>query len=331
MSLWKWSRTVASNSTADSTINWREGMSPSAVNDSARAMMAAVAKYRDDIAGAIVTGGTASAYTVTTYQTLTAYAEGRHIAFIPHVTNNQGCTIAVDGLDARNLRVQTQTAIAAGTLIAGTPYTAVYDTEYDEWKLHGYYNIPSSVPLAAVIPYAGSTAPNSSFVLCYGQAISRTTYASLFSLLSTTYGAGDGSTTFNLPDLRGRAIFGVDAMGGSGASRIGAIVGATIGSAGGTETHTLTEAQLPSHTHAAGTLAADSSGAHTHSYYYTSGNIYAGGTPGDVTASSGSTFTTSSDGAHTHTISGSTGATGSGSAHSNMPPAIVLSYIMRVL
>jgi hypothetical protein len=65
---YNWSRTAASNATADSTVNWAEGMAPSAVNDSARAMMASTAAYRDDVAGAITTGGTSTAYTVTSYQ-----------------------------------------------------------------------------------------------------------------------------------------------------------------------------------------------------------------------------------------------------------------------
>jgi hypothetical protein len=56
MTIYKWSQTASVDAAADSTINWAEGQAPSSVNDSARAMMAATAKYRDDIAGAIVTG-----------------------------------------------------------------------------------------------------------------------------------------------------------------------------------------------------------------------------------------------------------------------------------
>ena len=84
-------------------------------------------------------------------------------------------------------------------------------------------------------------------------AVSRATYSDLFAAIGTTYGAGDGSTTFNLPDLRGRVAAGRDDMGGSAANRItnggSGIVGTTLGAAGGAETHTLTTAQIPSHSH----------------------------------------------------------------------------------
>src|SRR5688500_3675360 len=56
------------------------------------------------------------------------------------------------------------------------------------------------IPTGSVVPYAGTTEPTN-WLFCYGQAVSRTTYAALFTAISTTYGAGDGSTTFNLPDL----------------------------------------------------------------------------------------------------------------------------------
>lgn len=77
----------------------------------------------------------------------------------------------------------------------------------------------SAVPAGAVMPYAGSSAP-SGWLFAAGQTVSRTTYAALFGAIGTTYGAGDGSTTFNLPDLEGRAVFGRDNMSGSPAGRL---------------------------------------------------------------------------------------------------------------
>ena len=72
------------------------------------------------------------------------------------------------------------------------------------------------VPSGTVLPFAGTTAPIG-FLLCSGQAVSRSTYPDLFAAIGTTYGAGDGSTTFNVPDLRGRVPAGKDDMGGGAA------------------------------------------------------------------------------------------------------------------
>ncbi|HYL49486.1 MAG TPA: tail fiber protein, partial [Stellaceae bacterium] len=109
-----------------------------------------------------------------------------------------------------------------------------------------------AVPSGVVVPFAGASAP-SGWLLCYGQAVSRTTYATLFATIGTTFGSGDGSTTFNLPDLRGRAAFGVDNMGGAAANRVtsggSGINGSALGAVGGAETVTLTQAQMPSHSH----------------------------------------------------------------------------------
>lgn len=107
------------------------------------------------------------------------------------------------------------------------------------------------VPVGTVVSYAGASAPTG-WLLCFGQAVSRTTYSELFTAISTTYGVGDGSTTFNLPDLRGRVVAGQDDMGGVSANRLtnqtGGLDGDVLGATGGAETHTLTAAQMQ-HTH----------------------------------------------------------------------------------
>jgi microcystin-dependent protein len=105
------------------------------------------------------------------------------------------------------------------------------------------------LPVGMITPFAGSTAPTGWF-LCGGQAVSRTTYASLFAVVGTTYGAGDGSTTFNLPDLRGRAVAGVDNMGGTDAGRLD--IANSSGTVIGSQYVTLTSAQsgVPAHSHA---------------------------------------------------------------------------------
>jgi len=89
------------------------------------------------------------------------------------------------------------------------------------------------VPVGAIFPYGGTTAPTG-YLLCDGSAVSRTTYDDLFGVISTTFGVGDGSTTFNVPDLRGRHAMGKAAAG----------TFVTMGSTGGAETDS-----VAAHTH----------------------------------------------------------------------------------
>lgn len=178
-------------------------------------------------------------------------------------------------------------------------------------------------PAGVVLPFAGSAAPTG-WLLCYGQAVSRTTYAALFAALGTAYGAGDGSTTFLLPDLRGRVPGGKDDMGGAAASRLttagSGVNGATLGATGGAETHTLTTAQLAAHNHTGVTVSA---GAHTHPGGSTSGSNQ-GTIENPVASTVGST---GSAGAHTHTLT--IDNAGSGNAHNNTQPTLVLNYIIK--
>jgi microcystin-dependent protein len=250
--LYNWSQTPGSNATA--TYNFAEGMAPSAVNDGVRGLMADVAKYRDDIAGAITTGGTSTAYTVTSYSVFTTLAlmANQVIAFTPHATNGATVTLNVDGLGAKPLRTSPGVELLAGMLIAGTPYVALYNNSSAVFYLQNSFGNPYNIPLGGALPYFGTTAPNSSFVFPYGQAISRTTYSTLFTLFSTTYGVGDGSTTFNIPDIRGRVIAGKDDMGGSSANRLtdadDGLNGDTLGDTGGGETQALVTANQPAYT-----------------------------------------------------------------------------------
>src|SRR4051812_9361641 len=127
--VYPWSQTQATNATADTTVNWAEGQAPSTVNDSARNMMASVAKWRDDIAGAIATGGTSTAYTVTSYQVFDtlAHMSGQLIAFTPHTTSGATVTLNVDSLGAKPLRSAPNVELPAGMLVQGTPYVALYN------------------------------------------------------------------------------------------------------------------------------------------------------------------------------------------------------------
>jgi len=112
-------------------------------------------------------------------------------------------------------------------------------------------NASSILPSGTILTWAGTTVPLG-FLWCNGQTVSRTTYSGLFAVIGTTYGAGDGSATFNLPDTRGRTIVGVDAMGGSSAvSRITqwGTLPTTIGGTFGEDAHRQTIAELAPHAH----------------------------------------------------------------------------------
>lgn len=325
-----WSQTAASNATADSAVNWAEGMAPSAVNDSGRGVMASVAKWRDDIHGLLETGGSGSAYTLTTNQTIASNLAGATFQFTPGTTNTGAVTLSVDSNTAKPLRYLTGVDLTAGVLIEGSLYQVTYNNVSEEWLLHSFDARQYVIPIGAVLPYFGTTAPNSAFVLAYGQAISRTTYATLFALFSTTYGVGDGSTTFNVPDLRGRVIAGKDDMGGASANRLtdqtGGLDGDVLGDTGGSETHTLTEAQLASHTHTVTT----SPHSHTTTLGRHSTDSGSGGAIGYYTYSGGNQ-TNSDVASSSASPSGTAASTGGGAAHNNVQPTIIANYILRVI
>lgn len=161
----------------------------------------------------------------------------------------------------------------------------------------------AAIPEGVVVPFAGSTAPTG-FLLCNGAAISRTTYASLFALIGTTYGVGDGSTTFNVPDLGGRVVAGVGSRLTSGASGVD---GATLGASGGAETHVLTEAQMPSHAHGPA----------------------AGRTDIIQRIGVGNEFSNDGTGSQDWNPDPLTGETGGDAAHNNTQPTLIMNYIIR--
>lgn len=186
--------------------------------------------------------------------------------------------------------------------------------------------LSQATPVGAGMDYWGSTAPTL-WLFAAGQAVSRTTYETLFAVIGTTYGAGDGSTTFNLPDIRGRTSVGKDNMGGSAAGRMttagSGVDGLTVGASGGNQAVTLDGTMIPSHTHT-GTTSSD--GLHVHIVY---GNALATGPGGGSVpdnATGNANKQTSADGAHTHTFT--TNATGGGAAHANVQPSIVCNYII---
>jgi microcystin-dependent protein len=199
---------------------------------------------------------TASAATNTTQIATTAFVRtevANLVASAPAALDTLDELAAALGDDA-NFASTTATAIGlkaplASPALTGTPTAPTASAGTNTTQIATTEFVQVASPTGAVIAFAGSSAPTN-WLLCYGQAVSRTTYAALFAVVSTTYGVGDGTTTFNLPDLRGRGIAGVDNMGGSDAGRID--IANSSGTVVGSQYVTLTAAQsgVPAHQHA---------------------------------------------------------------------------------
>jgi microcystin-dependent protein len=163
------------------------------------------------------------------------------------------------------------------------------------------------VPIGSMTDYGGASAPTG-WLLCDGTAVSRTTYVDLFGVIGTSFGTGDGSTTFNVPDRRGRVSVGVGTGAGGATSGTGVVTGGSAltaiarGAWKGAETHALTTAEMPSHSH--NIEGADAAGVN-------SGNVARG------------------SGATSLTMTTPILATGSGDAHNNLQPQLGVNVIIK--
>lgn len=165
-------------------------------------------------------------------------------------------------------------------------------------------NVPVPVmPVGALIPFAGTAAP-AGWLLCNGGTVSRTTYAQLFSVIGTTYGSGDGKTTFNLPDLRGRVPVGVNGSADP------------LGKREGEKTHTLTVGEMPKHQHES-KIKNPNYGKEGLAQWemYLSLDAWSQKTDTAAETKGYSYFDTTK--------------VGSGTAHNNMQPSVYLNYIIK--
>ena len=294
--------------------------------------------------------GSVNAYAVAPVPAISSYAVGQIVFLKPSNASTGASTLAVSSLAAKSIKLPNGSDLLSGSLETTGVYTLMYDgtnfivlnpmpvsvsvkdsnlTIQDDGDITKKFRFQASgittettrmltvpdkdgtiatlsdvMPTGSVTPYAGLIEP-SDWLFCYGQAVSRTTYAALFAVVSTTYGVGDGSTTFNLPDLRGRVVAGKDDMGGASANRLtdqtGGLDGDVLGKTGGEEAHVLSTTSMPAHTHTVTAVG--------------SGSLVVTNTSGSSAAGS-SSLTTSS--------------VGSGSAHNNVQPTIILNYIIKI-
>lgn len=132
-----WSKTAATNNTADGAVNWQEGQAPSSVNNSARGMMAAIAKWRDDLNGTVVTSGSSTAYVATSNQGFASLNAGIEITCQFDEDCGATVTLNVDGLGAKPLRSAANVELVAGAIKGGSIHRATYFTSNSgEWILH---------------------------------------------------------------------------------------------------------------------------------------------------------------------------------------------------
>ncbi|MBT3318146.1 MAG: hypothetical protein HN948_00735 [Clostridia bacterium] len=210
------------------------------------------------------------------------------------------------------------------------------------------YVADTLMPVGSMLMWTSETLPTG-WLLCDGTAVSRTTYEDLYETIGTTYGVGDNSTTFNLPNLKGKFPIGID----DSDTDFDA-----LGETGGAKDVTLSESELPSHDHSiahdhASATTDTQSASHTHGVNPPThrhsladgvGTAVVGSGTGSVVASGnsgntgyynqGSFDSDTQSASHTHGVdlpnyTGDSGNAGSGSAHENMPPFLTVSFIIN--
>lgn len=227
--------------------------------------------------------------------TITNAATGNAPSIVSSGTDtNIGLNISAKGSGTLKLD-----AGATGTVEIGLTSTGAIHLRRDT-QVHGALDVTGALTTSAgtsflppgIVMWYGFTSAPTGWLECDGTAVSRTTYAALFAVIGTTFGVGDGSTTFNLPNQARRVLVG---RGGSGTGTLGS----TLGSTGGAETHALVTAEMPAHTHT-----------------YT-------GPVSTVAATAGALSVPQ------NTAGATSGSNGSGTAHNNMQPSLVMMMIIR--
>lgn len=206
-------------------------------------------------------------------------------------------------------------SFVAGTKAKAEDVNANFEAAEDEIN----DNLRPGLFIAGDLKATARAAAPEGWLMCEGQAISRSTYKTLFAAIGTTYGKGDGATTFNVPDLRGRVPVGVDGSAG----RLSA--NDALGNAAGQE-------KLRKHSHSVAFNTSTESGFHTHPLpFFTetrhegSGFAYSAVAPGAAATNSGNQSST-----HVHAVVGGTSQTGQGAEDEmQMPPYQVVSWMVK--
>lgn len=222
-----------------------------------------------------------------------------------------GAAASVHNHDADYVNAAGDTMTGALTL-PGDPAAALHAAPKQYVDAKAAAEASSAVPAGTIIAFGNSIAP-SGYLDCNGQNVSRTTYSALFAAIGTTWGTGDGSTTFTLPDLRRRTLIGQGGVQVSGP-------GSAVGQVGGAETHALTTTEMPSHTHGV------TDPGHGHSA--SPASVIGSGTGSNVNPTGGALSSVALSVTSSNTGI-SIGSAGSGGAHNNMQPSAVVGYFIK--
>ena len=228
-------------------------------------------------------------YAVTLSPVPAAYVTGMAVRFKADVRNTGACTLNVNGLGAVTIKKDTNQDLSDNDIKASQIIEVVYDGA-------NFQLVSQPIPTGSLLIWSTTTSP-SGYLLCDGTAVSRATFAGLFAVVSTTYGIGDGATTFNLPNLKGRVPVGVDA---------GQAEFTPIATTGGEKTHTLTVAEMPAHTH---DVSVDSDAGGVEQIRVRKANL-------DATSGL--------------SVPNAAKTTGGGGAHNNLQPYLVMNYIIKI-
>lgn len=212
----------------------------------------------------------------------------------------------------------------AGISSSATDVQAHLPMTTGDLTVTGNFSAPGTLVAGMMMDWAGATAP-AGWVFAAGQVLLRASFPALFTAIGTLHNTGgELGTEFRLPDARGCVVAAPDNLGGTAAGRMttAGAAATTVGGRYGTDTHTLTAPQMPSHAH---TGTTDNAGAHDHTV---PGSPMGGGGSGGVPSlSTGGTQTTSGAAAHAHAFT--TASAGGGAAHNNVQPTLFLPKIIK--
>jgi len=225
-----------------------------------------------------------------------------------------GTLTAAGETETGNMTIGGNLAVTGTTTFTGIPSgpTATAGTSTTQLATTAFVT-QNSVLTGALIMWPTASAP-SGYLLCNGSAVSRTTYAALFAVVGTTFGAGDGSTTFNLPNYADRMPIGAGT------------IAASIGASGGSATTTLSTSNLPSHSHSATSTVSDPG----HLHYSLSGGFFGAGSTGGTGPNSNAVNNPTTASAVTGiSVSTTIGNTGSGTAVTTISPYLGINFIIK--